>query len=199
MSPIMKISFLPITMACAALHAAEPQPARVAMRDVPTHDEIVEAARKAKAENPAPVFTPSEGADPSVTNKLGDLISRSDVLCYQGRATLVPKRAILHIPKDLSDRLGMKEGAQLGSWVDFFNANSGWIRTVEVTRVQAEGNEPLPEGVLKSFEKEKRVVIATYQSGTISVLPLKEPETPVAGGPATKTAAPVQAINVAKP
>lgn len=165
---------------------------RVVMREAPSHDEIVEFARKAKEETPAPVFTPAEGPDPSVANKLGDLIARSDVLCFQGRATLVPKRAVLHVPKSLAGRLGMQEGSQLGSWTEFLNLNRGWIRTVAVTRVQAEGNDPMPAAVLESFAKEQRVVIATYQEGPISVLPLKVPETPVAGTPA-------QAINVATP
>jgi len=174
--------------------AAEPV-RRVVMRQAPTHDEIVEFSRKAKEETPAPVFTPAEGPDPSVANKLGDLIARSDVLCFQGRATLVPKRAVLHVPKSLSGRMGMQDGSQLGSWTEFLNANRAWIRTVAVTRVQAEGNEPMPEAVLKSFDKEQRVVIATYQEGPISVLPLKVPETPVAAAPG----APAQAINVATP
>lgn len=189
-----------LVLAAATLPSGAAEPVkRVVMREAPTHDQIVEFARKAKEENPMPVFVPAEGADPSKANQLGDLISRSDVLCFQGRATLVPKRAVLHVPKSLAGRLGMQEGSQIGSWTEFLNHNSGWIRTVEVTRVQAEGNEPLPEALLKSFAKEQRIVIATYQSGTISVLPLKVPETPVAGGPATKSAAPVQAINVAKP
>jgi hypothetical protein len=93
----------------------------------------------------------------------------------------------------------MQEGSRIGSWTDFLNANRAWIRTVPVTRIQAEGNDPMPEGVLKSFLKEQRVVIATYQEGPISVLPLKVPETPVAGGPDANAAAPAQAINVATP
>lgn len=106
---------------------------------------------------------------------------------------------MLHVPKSLAGRLGMQEGSQIGSWTEFLNANRGWIRTVAVTRVQAEGNEPMPEAVLKSFVKEQRVVIATYQEGPISVLPLKVPETPVAGEPGARIAAPAQAINVATP
>ena len=173
--------------------------ARVVMREVTTHEQIVEAARVARESAPPPVFKPIEGADPSLANKLGDLISRSDILCFQGRATLVPKRAVLHVPKSLAGRLGMQEGSQIGSWTEFLNANRAWIRTVPVTRIQAEGNDPMPEGVLKSFVKEQRVVIATYQEGPISVLPLKVPEAAVAGGPEAKNAAPAQAINVATP
>jgi hypothetical protein len=199
MSPIMKITLLHFVAACAVIQAAEPPATPVAVRDAPTHDQIVENAIKAREANPMPVFTPTQGEDPSKVNRLGDLISRSDILCFQGQATLVPKRAVLHVPKNMAHRLGMQDGAQIGSWVDFLNSNRGWIRTVEVTRVQAEGNMPLPEGVLKSFVKEQRVVVATYQEGPISVLPLKVPEAPVAGGPGATGAAPTQVINVATP
>lgn len=183
-----------LVLGCCPLLAAEPV-ARVKMRDVVTHDEIVEAARKAREAMPPPVFKPATGEDPSVANKLGDLISRSDVLCFRGQATLVPKRAVLHVPKGVADRIGMQDGARLGSWSEFLNANRAWIRTVPVTRIQAEGNDPMPEATLKSFEKEQRLVVATYQEGPISVLPLKVPEpapetsTPPANTPAGKPAA----------
>lgn len=194
MNPISRNLFVLVALVQLPASAAEPV-RRIAMREAPTHDEIVELARKAKEEAPVPVFTPAEGPDPSVANKLGDLISRSDVLCFQGRATLVPKRAVLHVPKSLAGRLGMQEGSQIGSWTEFLHANRGWIRTVAVTLAQAEGNRSIPPGVLESFSKEQRVVIATYQEGPISVLPLKVSETPVAAASGAST----QAINVAKP
>jgi hypothetical protein len=186
--------------ACFSTLAAEP-PARVKMREVVTHDQIVEASKKALEKSTPPVFKPATGADPSVANKLGDLISRSDIICFRGQATLVPKRAVLHVPKAISDRLGMKEGARIGSWTEFLNANRAWIRTVQVSRIQAEGNDPMPEETIKSFEKEQRLVIATYQEGPISVLPLKVPEPAPEAGAATaaKVPATAQPINVAKP
>jgi len=178
-----------------------PGPVMVRMREAVTHDEIVETARKAREEAPPSIFKPATGADPSVVNKLGDLISRSDIICYRGQATLVPKRAVLHVPKAISDRLGMQEGARIGSWTDFLNANRAWIRTVPVTRIQAEGNNPMSEETIKSFAKEQRLVIAVYQEGPISVLPLKVPEPAPESGTATTTNPPAaaQPINVAKP
>jgi hypothetical protein len=50
----------------------------------------------------------------------------------------------------------------------------------------------MPEATLKSFQKEQRLVVATYQDGPISVLPLKVPEPePVAGTPAANPPGPV--------
>ena len=172
------------------LEAETPPPPRPVMRDVMTHDAIVEAARKAREANPMPVFKPVEGADPTVATRPQGLLSRSDILCFQGRATLVPKRSLIHVPAEMKDRLGMKEGHQIGSWIEFLNANRAWIRTVPVTRVQAEGREPIAKETLDSFEKEKRLVIATYQDGPISVLPLQPPPpAPGQTGPASGTPA----------
>ncbi|TAE74195.1 MAG: hypothetical protein EAZ84_11595 [Verrucomicrobia bacterium] len=195
MNSPLSIFFLLVATALTA--AAVDAPARVEMREVATHEQIVEAARIAREAAPPSVFKPAEGEDPSKVNKPGDLISRSDILCFQGRATLVPKRAVLHIPKGLADRVGMKPGSQIGSWTEFLTANRAWIRTVPVTRIQAEGNAPMPEGVVKSFDKEQRVVIATYQEGPISVLPLKQvdPTAPVGAEGPSNTSPP----NIAKP
>jgi hypothetical protein len=187
----MKISVASILAVLTALPGtgAEVPPSKIAaMRDVVTHDQIVEAARKAREENPMPVFKPVEGADPTVITRPQSLIARSEILSFQGKSTLVPKRAVIHIPKEMSDRLGMKDGYQIGSWLDFLNANRAWIRTVPVTRVQAEGREPMPEETIKSFEKEKRLVVATYQDGPISVMPLKVPPPVEPGVPGAPTA-----------
>ena len=150
------------------------------MRDAATHEQLVELARKAEEKKTEPVFQPMQGEDPSKVNRPADLISRSDILCYNGVATLVPKRAVLHIPKKLADRVGMQDGAKIVTWPDFIIANRGWITTSSVSRLQAEGNLPLAEATVKSFEKETRMVIAVYQECPISVLPLKVPEVPTA-------------------
>jgi len=146
-----------------------PTPARQPMTDVVTHDDIVEAARVAKEKTPPPVFKPLEGEDPSVVNRPKDLLSRSDIFSYLGQATLVPKRAVLHFPKELESRGGFQENAKFVPWIDFYAANRAWIRTVNVSRAQAMGQEPMDEATVNSFAKEKRLVVATYQEGPISV------------------------------
>jgi hypothetical protein len=179
------IHTLLVAAAAAQSPVAGTEPKRVPMREVVTHDDIVEAAREAKKSEAPPQFKPAEGPDPSVANRPKSILSRSDILCYRGQAALVPKRAVLHIPKQYEDRLGMQEGSRLGSWSDFAKMNRAWIRTVAVTRAQAEGREPMDEATLKSFEKETRVVVATYQEGPISVTPLRVPPPAAPGVPAT--------------
>lgn len=198
----MKYFYTPTILALVCLPAiAADAPARIAMRDVPTHEQVVEAAAKALEETPPPVFKPVEGEDPSVAYKPVDLISRSDIVCHNGLATLIPKRAVVHTPKGMAGRMAMQDGARLVNWSDFFNANRAWIRTIEVSRVQAEGNKSLDEATLKSFEKETRLVVAVLEQGPISVLPLQIPEEDSAKT-ATPGASPNSdstASNVAKP
>ncbi len=145
------------------------------MRDAATHEQLAQQWRKAEQENPTRTLAPAKGADPSKVNQPPDLLSQSDILCFAGRATLVPKRAVLHIPPPLAERLKFLPGAQIQSWTDFYAQNRGWISTLEVTRVQAEGNQPLAEDVTKRLNDSANLVVATYQGGPISVLPLKVP------------------------
>lgn len=148
-------------------------------RDAATHDTIVEN-RKVRP-NPiselASVEVPEE-AKAAKAYKPQSLLARSEVIKRGNVATLVPKRAVLHVPADLRGVLGMPESPQLINWAEFFLQNRSWIRTVEVTRNQAEGGEPLSEELIKSFEDCRQLVVATYQTGPISVLPYVEPEEP---------------------
>lgn len=166
------------TLLAAGPAPAQNQAARPVMRDAATHEQLTEVVRKAAEKKTEPVFQPKQGADPAKTNQPADLIGRSDILCYNGIATLVPKRAVLHIPKSLAGRIGMQDGAKIVTWPDFITGNRAWITTATVSRAQAEGKQPLSEATVKTFAKESRVVIAVYQECPISVLPLKVTETP---------------------
>lgn len=145
------------------------------MRDAATHDQLALSYRQAAQLDPMRDMQPAKGVDPSVVNRPKDIISESDVICYNGTATLVPKRAILHLPAAMQSRLKFQPGAKLMSWLDFHAMNRGWITTVEVSRVQAEGNEALKEEVSTRIGKSSNLVVATYMGGPISVLPLKVP------------------------
>lgn len=175
----MKPTILTIVLAAAAgpmLNAQEQLP----MRDAVTHDQLVLQSRKATQNDPMLRMTPSTGGDPAKVNQPGDLLANSDVVCFGGRATLVPKRAILRIPPALADRIKIQPGAKVQSWAEFLTANRGWITTLEVTRPQAEGNEPVAEETAARIAESDKLVVATYQGGPISVLPPKPAETAAA-------------------
>ncbi len=153
-------------------------PARSApeMRDAATHDELALAYRKAEQVDPMKSQQPVKGPDPSTQTAPVSILKTSDVLCFNGFATLVPKRAILVIPKNVEGRLKYQNGARLMSWAEFYAQNRGWITTVEVSRKQAEGNDPIADNVQELMQKSGNLVVATYQAGPISVLPLKTPD-----------------------
>lgn len=153
---------------------AETPPAST-MRDAVSQEQLVAMYRHASQNDPMRKMAQSKGPDPSVVNQPKDLISESDTICFNGAVTLVPKRAVLQTPKNLVDRLKYVPGAKLMSWSEFYALNRGWITTVEVSRVQAEGNNPLTAETKKQLVKSGNLIVATFQGGPISVLPLKVP------------------------
>ena len=158
-----------------------------AMRDAATHDQLVMKLRQAEQNDPMKHLSAAKGANPAAVYQPKDILSESDIISFQGVATLVPKRAILRIPKNYQDRIAMQPGVQIVSWADFFAANRGWITTVEVSRTQAEGNLALPDETHKQITKSGNLVVATYMGGPISVLPLKEPKAKDPKGSTTTT------------
>lgn len=182
---ISALAQLPLALGLLATVSAEP----VAMRDVATHDQLSEKLRVATNQGPSSNMTPATGADPAKVNKPRDIVSSSDFLSFNGVATLVPKRAILHTPPQYANRIKFQPGSTIQTWADFYAVNRAWVTTVEVTRMQAKGAEPLPEDLVQRIQKSSSVVVATYKTGPISVLPPKvaAPAAPAATTPSVPT------------
>jgi hypothetical protein len=159
------------------------QAAKVAMRDAPKHEEL--AKRLAEFENPVRHLTTTARApDKREPWKPTSLLERSEFLSFNGVTTLIPKGAILHIPVSFRARICRKDGNRIVNWPDFHRLNRAWIDTVEVSRRQAEAEEPLPEQTLESIRKSPKVIVATFSRGPITVLkaPPEAPDSP-AGPP----------------
>lgn len=163
---------------CGSLLLTAVAQAAPQMRDAATGDDLALKFRKASLNNPIQKMRqkPLTGPDPTTVNQPKDLIASSDFLSFRGLTTLVPKRAILHAPKNYRDRLKHVPGSKIVVWSDFFAVNRGWIKTVEVTRAQAQGREPFDEKIAERIQKSSILVVATFRGGPVSVLPLKEPE-----------------------
>lgn len=174
----MRSHHLPSTLLMAILLSGVSVDARE-IRDAMTSEQLQKQFQKASLNNP---FSQVETknleikTDPTKANQPEDLIATSDFLSFQGLSTLIPKRAILHVPKTYRDRIQFVKGSRIVVWPDFFVPNRGWIKTQEVTREQAMGIEPFDEKVAESIEKSSQVIVATYKGGPISVLPPKKPE-----------------------
>jgi hypothetical protein len=165
------IVFLPLAATAAQKPEAKPH-----FADSVSSEEMNRAYLKSSKKDPMKSLVEIPGEDPTKSNQPVNLLEQSDIICFGGVATLVPKRAILSLPAKHKDCLKLKPGAKIVGWSDFYAVNRGWITTVEVSRVQAEGNKPLAKEVSERIGKSTNLVVATFMSGPISVLPLKQPE-----------------------
>lgn len=159
------------------------------MRKAATNEELIVQLRKSEQEmleatKAKPLSTPVDQRPQEVP----DLISRSEILCYNGALTLVPKRAVLEFPKNLADRLKPQPGARVQNWSEFYAANIGWITVVEVSKLQAQGKEPFSEQTASHISKCGKLVVATFGGNPIAVLAPQIPET---SSPDSAASAPV--------
>lgn len=158
--------------------ASEEVELRSQFRDAATHDQLVQSLRKIQNKDPMKKLESIEGEDPSKVNVPANLLERSDIICFGGYATLVPKRAILRAPARFERYLELKPGAKIVGWSDFYAKNRGWITTVEVSRDQAKGAAAIAEKTEERIGKSSNLVVATLMGGPISVFPpQKEEET----------------------
>ncbi|MAS95806.1 MAG: hypothetical protein CMO55_21595 [Verrucomicrobiales bacterium] len=175
---LVLIGLLAGSLAPSAATAAPGKKSKTVMRDAATHNELSNKLRMAQQKDPIRDLGPAIGKteeDPAAKFAGRDLVKDSAIICYRGYLTLVPKKSVLHTPDHLKDRFGEKPNIKIVRWPDFFQANRGWIRTMEVTKDQVMGNAPLPESTLEAIQKSSSLIIATFNGGPVSVLPYEPP------------------------
>jgi hypothetical protein len=143
-------------------------------RDAATHEQLAQRLQMARQRDPMRNRQAVAGEDPSKVHRPQNLLDQSDIITFGGLSTIVPKRAILSTPANYKRYLTREPGARFVPWAEFYRKNRGWISTIEVSRVQAEGKESLSEEVLKRLEESSNLLVATHLGGPISVLPLQE-------------------------
>jgi hypothetical protein len=164
-----------LILACCLNHATGQTTAKApVMRDVATHQQLARNLRQSQQEDPMKRLEIASGEDPSKKNVPKDLMSQSDIICFNGLATQVPNSAILVSPANMKDRLEMTPNAKSDGWSEFYIANRGWITTEEVSFEQASGKLPLSEATIKQIAKSRNLIVATYLGGPISVAASKE-------------------------
>ncbi len=147
---------------------------RPPMLVAPTNEQLVLKLKESDQQiRPSKVSTLSSAVDPATGNQPQGLIGSSEILCFSGVLTLVPKRAVLQVPKNLANRLKEQPNIKIVNWDEFYAANRNWITTVEVNRDQAEGRQSLSKDVSVSIVKSGNVVVATCEGNPVSVLPVK--------------------------
>ncbi len=179
----MKPSHLFLIIFALATASVRAQQTAPVMRDVIGESQLRAISQKASLPMAKVLPMAELKEDPSKVNQPEDLISKSDIISYNGMTTLVPKRAIIQMPESLAKRVGHPDGSRIVSWAEFYAANRGWITTLEVSRAQAAGREPFSKEVTATLSKATTMVVATFSGGTISVLPPKAPVVPAEGAP----------------
>lgn len=162
-------SRLPMLFALAmatTLAGAEPP----VVRNSPTHDELLMKRQQAARQVTSLKKPAADFKDPSLEQPK-DLVSQSDVISYNGQATLVPKNSILSKPASFEARLKFNPGDKIVTWSEFYAANRAWITSVEITMEEAKGTKPLPESTTKQLSKSRNLLVTTFSGGPISTLP----------------------------
>lgn len=97
------------------------------------------------------------------------LITQSEILHDGEHWTLVPRGAVLYVPKARMANVGVRPVGTLLPWIQFLVKNPGWLSIHETTFDQASGDEPLPPEKTELWKKQERVIIAVHQGEPISV------------------------------
>jgi hypothetical protein len=152
----------------------EPAQSKPAFRDAATNETLTAEYREVSKKDPMGKFEKTKGEDPSVVNKVGNLLDNSELITFNGNTTLVPKNAIIRIPEKYKSRVNnYKQGSKILSWVDFYRLNRGWISTIEVSFTQAKGLATVSGKEMDTLEESGNLIVAVLRNGPISVLPLK--------------------------
>lgn len=105
------------------------------------------------------------------------LVARSTIISSGRYWTIVPRGAVLHVPKLYHNRVDSKRTGRLLPWRQFFAMNRSWITAQAVTMEEATGEQAISDKAKVSHHKVGRLVVAVLKGGPISVLkPRPKPE-----------------------
>ena len=141
----------------------------------------ITATALAKLQQSSPMTrlqSPAKGEANVVRPENQSIIKQSIILHDGTNWTLVPKGAVIFLPEAMRSRVDVKPTGSLLSWTAFLAKNQAWITTTDVSFEQATGKKPLQPERVAFWAKQDKVVIATHQSGPISVRVNKEAPSP---------------------
>jgi hypothetical protein len=112
---------------------------------------------------------------PKARTRLSD---RSIILSDGQTHTFLPPGSILHLPAELRDRVVAKPAGEFLLWPDFLQRHAAWLSAQEVPLEMARGDAQIAARVLAPLAPEKRLVVAVYRKGPISILEAAPPAAP---------------------
>lgn len=98
-----------------------------------------------------------------------DIYQISDVLNDRGVYTMVPKSAVIHVPRGMERKLQRQSKSKYVSFEKFIRTNCVWIQKMPVNVSQATGQAPIDPIRLENMRKLGKVVIAVHKGEPISV------------------------------
>ncbi len=155
----MKTAILLLATA-SGLFAATPVLVRVTPQMVAKQQQISKVRQESET-----VITQAKVARPAEQSIIKDSCILHDGTYW----TLVPKGAVIFLPEAMKKRVDTKPVGTLLNWMDFLTRNRSWITTTDVSFEQAAGADSLPAERVTFWTKQDKVVVATHQSGPISV------------------------------
>ncbi len=132
-----------------------------------------EALRKQVAEAPSlksqltAKAKPLTKAAPAIQSSLW---TNSIILADGEKFTLVPVGSILHLPAELRGHVAAKPQGDFTFWPSFLKRNAAWLAAKDVPLSLSRGNAQEAKALLKSLSYDKRLIVATYKGGPITIL-----------------------------
>ena len=111
-----------------------------------------------------------DGEGAKVTRPVSQSIINESTILHDGKNwTLVPKNAVVFLPKAMKSRVNTSPVGTLLPWSAFLKKNHDWVTTNEVTFEQAAGSEEISAKTTAAWSKENKIVVAVHHDGPISV------------------------------
>lgn len=124
-------------------------------------------ARSLKEQLAATTKSVQPGQSPTVGHSLW---AKSIILTDGEKFTLVPVGSILHLPAELRSRVVAKPQGDFTVWSNFLRRNSDWLAAHEVPLEMARGDSAQARAVYLGIARERRVLVAVYKGGPVTVL-----------------------------
>ena len=123
-----------------------------------------------QARDPMIRLVETEGDSAKVARPVSQSIINESTILHDGKNwTLVPKDAVVFLPKTMKSRVNTPPVGNLLPWSEFLTKNQSWIATNEVTFDQAAGSEEISAKTTAAWSKGNKIVVAVHHEGPISV------------------------------
>ncbi len=117
-----------------------------------------------------------EAVDPSRRPQASTRLQDRSIILSDGQTfTLLPLGSILHLPAALRGRVVAKPAGNFLLWPAFLERHADWLIAQEVPLAMARGDAKIAAQVLAPLVAEKRLVVAVYRKGPISILEAAPP------------------------